>query len=209
MTVETYVAYLLTVAVFFATPPDTSQLLIISNSINHGLNRSTNTIAGDLLANAIQIAAAGLGLAAIVAASTYTFTVIKWLGVAYLVWTGVKILKSESTSFSSNDVSSKTSSWTLFRQGFFTSLSNPFAIVFFGALFPQFIEPDHSLPLQILILGGAYLIIDGLILVTWGWLGIRAANVLRRYSSRLVNRCCGLVMIFAAALLASKSASGF
>jgi threonine/homoserine/homoserine lactone efflux protein len=208
MTVENYIAYLFTVAAFFATPPDTSQLLIISNSINHGLNRSINTIAGDLLANAIQIAAAGLGLAAIVAASNHAFTIIKWLGVVYLVWTGIRIFRSESTGFSSSGVRPTTSSWTLFRQGFFTSLSNPFAIVFFGALFPQFIEPDHALPFQILILGGAYLIVDGLILVVWGWLGIRAANVLRRYSSRLVSRCCGLVMIIAAVLLASKSVSG-
>lgn len=209
MTVETYVAYLLAVAAFFATPPDTSQLLIISNSINHGLNRSINTIAGDLLANAIQIAAAGLGLAAIVAASNHAFTIIKWLGVAYLVWTGVRIFRSEAMDFSSSGVSPKTTSWTLFRQGFFTSLSNPFAIVFFGALFPQFIEPDHGLPFQIIILGGAYLVVDGLILVAWGWLGIRAANVLRQHSSRLVSRCCGLVMILAAVLLASKSVSGF
>ncbi|MFC0268841.1 LysE family translocator [Kushneria aurantia] len=208
MMLETYVAYLLVVAAFFVTPPSTSQLLIISNSISHGLDRSINTIAGDLFANAIQIAAAGLGLAAIVAASSHAFTIIKWLGVIYLVWTGIRVFRSESTGFGSSGVRTETSNWTLFRQGFFTSLSNPFAIIFFGALLPQFIASDRGLSLQILILGGTYLVVDGLTLVGWGWLGIRAANVLRRYSSRLVSRCCGLVMILAAALLASKSFAG-
>ena len=54
MTAETYLLYLGVLAVFFATPPDTSQLLIISNSLRHGLRRSLATLAGDLTANSLQ-----------------------------------------------------------------------------------------------------------------------------------------------------------
>ena len=64
MPMETYLIYLAAVAVFFATPPDTSQLLIISNSIRHGLRRSLWTVFGDLSANAIQMTGAAFGLAA-------------------------------------------------------------------------------------------------------------------------------------------------
>lgn len=58
MSWETYLLYLAAVAVFFATPPDTSQLLIISNSIRHGLKKSTLTIMGDLSANCLQMTTA-------------------------------------------------------------------------------------------------------------------------------------------------------
>ena len=70
MSIETYLSYLVVVLVFFATPPDTSQLLIISNSLRHGVKKSMATVAGDLSANTIQMTAAAFGLAAAISVST-------------------------------------------------------------------------------------------------------------------------------------------
>jgi len=203
MPMETYLIYLAAVAVFFATPPDTSQLLIISNSVRHGLRQSVFTIAGDLTANCLQMTGAAFGLAAIIATSASAFLWIKWLGVAYLLWIGVQLVLAKERA---GDVSANASgqSFRLFRQGFVTSMANPFAVVFFGALFPQFIDPGAPVLPQLLILGVTYLAVDGAILLLWGWLGIRAAAVLKRYSFGLVNKVCGALMIAAAGLLASK-----
>lgn len=203
MSPETYLIYLAAVAVFFATPPDTSQLLIISNSIRHGLRRSTLTIAGDLTANCLQMTAAAFGLAAVIATSADAFLWIKWLGVAYLVWIGMQLILSKNHA---DEVAATTSgaSFRLFRQGFVTSMANPFAVVFFGALFPQFIDPTLPVLPQLLILGATYIVVDGAILLLWGWLGIRAASALKRFSFGTINKICGGLMIAAAALLASK-----
>ena len=203
MAMETYLIYLAAVAVFFATPPDTSQLLIISNSVRHGLKRSAYTIAGDLTANSLQMTGAAFGLAAIIATSASAFVWIKWLGVAYLVWIGVQLILSKDQA---DDVAADESgqSFRLFRQCFVTSMANPFAVVFFGALYPQFIDPTMPVLPQLLILGVTYLVVDGVILLVWGWLGVRAATALRRFSFGLVNKICGTLMIGAAALLASK-----
>lgn len=203
MPMETYLIYLAAVAVFFATPPDTSQLLIISNSVRHGLKRSAFTIAGDLTANSLQMTGAAFGLAAIIATSASAFIWIKWLGVAYLVWVGVQLILSKEKA---DDVTANASgqSFRLFRQGFMTSMANPFAVVFFGALFPQFINPTMPVLPQLFILGITYLVVDGAILLLWGWLGVRAAMALKRFSFGLVNKVCGALMIGAAVLLASK-----
>lgn len=203
MPMEAYLIYLAAVAVFFATPPDTSQLLIISNSVRYGLRRSAFTIAGDLAANSLQMTAAAFGLAAIIATSATAFIWIKWLGVAYLVWIGLQLILSKDQG---DDVTANTSgqSFRLFRQGFVTSMANPFAVVFFGALFPQFIDPTAPVLPQLIILGVTYLVVDGAILLLWGWLGVRAATALKRFSFGLVNKLCGALMIAAAALLASK-----
>lgn len=203
MPMETYLIYLAAVAVFFATPPDTSQLLIISNSVRHGLRRSAYTIAGDLTANSLQMTGAAFGLAAIIATAANAFIWIKWLGVAYLVWIGVQLILSKDQP---GDVAADASgqSFRLFRQGFVTSMANPFAVVFFGALFPLFIDPTVPVLPQLFILGVTYLVVDGAILLVWGWLGIRAATALKRFSFGLVNKVCGTLMIGAAALLASK-----
>lgn len=203
MPLDTYLLYLAAVAVFFATPPDTSQLLIISNSIRHGLRRSIFTIAGDLSANAVQMTAAAFGLAAIIATSASAFLWIKWLGVAYLLWIGVQLFLNRDQT---QEVSAGTAGGALrlFRQGFVTSMANPFAVVFFGALFPQFIDPALPVLPQLLILGVTYIVVDGVILLLWGWFGVRAARALRRFSFVLINRVCGALMIAAAGLLASK-----
>lgn len=203
MAFETYLIYLAAVAVFFATPPDTSQLLIISNSVRYGLRKSAYTIAGDLSANCLQMTGAAFGLAAIIATSATAFSVIKWLGVAYLIYIGIQLFRSRDDV---NDVDANQSgqAFRLYRQGFVTSMANPFAVVFFGALFPQFIDPALAILPQLLILGVTYLIVDGAILLLWGWLGVRAASALKRHSFGLINKICGALMIAAAALLASK-----
>lgn len=203
MPLETYLYYLAAVAVFFATPPDTSQLLTISNSIRHGLRRSLFTVAGDLTANTVQMTAAAFGLAAIIAASATAFVWIKWLGVAYLIWIGLQLVLSKDGPRALSQGTTG-EAIRLFRQGFVTSMANPFAVVFFGALFPQFIDPALPVMPQLVILGATYLVVDGLILIAWGWLGIRATQAMKGLSFTWIKRICGGLMIAAAALLATK-----
>lgn len=203
MALETYLLYLAAVAVFFASPPDTSQLLVISNSIRHGLGRSSFTIMGDLSANCLQMTVAAFGLAAVIASSAAAFTWIKWLGVAYLAWIGLRLILARDQR-PETEAGTARASRRLFRQGFITSMANPFAVVFFGALFPQFIDPALPILPQLLILGLTYLVVDGAILYLWGWLALRAAGTLKRRSFGLVNKLCGGLMIAAAALLATR-----
>ncbi|MYE01005.1 MAG: LysE family translocator [Alphaproteobacteria bacterium] len=203
MSVETYLLYLAALGVFFATPPDTSQLLVLANSARHGLRKSGWTIAGDLTANVLQMTAAAFGIAGVIAASAEAFQVVKWLGVAYLAWIGLRLLLSRSRGAATPDPKAG-SSIALFRQAFITSSANPFAVMFFAALFPQFINPGASTLPQLAVLGGTYLLVDGVILLAWGWLGARAAAWIRTRDFGLVNRICGALMLGAATLLAAK-----
>lgn len=202
MTWEVYLLYLGVVAAFFATPPDTSQLLIISNTLRHGLRRSMATVAGDLSANTLQMTAAAFGLTAVIAASADALTWVKWAGVAYLCWIGVKLMLSRPQTAEMRAAAGGPGK--LFRQGFLTSASNPYAVVFFGALFPQFIDPAGDVWLQLLILGATYLAVDGVILVLWGWTAARTLGRVKRLTGVWINRVSGALMIGAAALLANK-----
>ena len=203
MTIETYLLYLAALAVFFATPPDTSQLLIIANSARHGLKKSGWTIAGDLTANVLQMSAAAFGIAAVIAASATAFQAVKWLGVAYLAWIGLRLIFSRPRD-SEAAAADAGSPMRLFRQGFITSSANPFAVMFFAALFPQFIDTTTPTLPQLAILGGTYLLVDGILLLAWGWLAERAAARIRTHALDLVNRICGSLMLGAALFLAGK-----
>lgn len=202
MTLETYLIYLLALAAFFATPPDTSQLLVMSNSLRHGLRASIATVAGDLTANSLQMTAAAFGLTAIIAVSAGALSVVKWIGVTYLVWIGISLLITKSKDLSKSK--QPAAKGKLFRQGFLTSSANPYAVVFFGALFPQFIDPTIAIWPQLLILGSTYLVVDGLILVAWGWVAERTLGKIRSLTGVWINRISGCLMIAAAALLGSR-----
>ena len=76
--------------------------------------------------------------------------------------------------------------------------------MFFAALFPQFIDPEASTLLQLAILGGTCLLLDGIILLAWGWLAVTASARIRTHGFGLVDRICGTLMLGAAVLLAAK-----
>ena len=97
MSIDVWIVYVLTVLALMSTPGP-SQLLMLSNSGVHGLRKSLFTAAGGLSANALQMLAAGLGLAALIAASANALSVIKWAGVAYLIWLGVRMIRKASSA---------------------------------------------------------------------------------------------------------------
>ena len=203
MSWETYMAYLAVVAVFFATPPGPSQLLMIANSLTHGLRRSVATVAGDLSANALQMTAAAFGLAAAIAQSAALLSAIKWAGVAYLIWLGIGKLLSRRAPHGA-DAAARGRPALLYRQGFLTSAANPKAVIFFAALFPQFIDPAHAVWPQLLILGATYLTVDGAILLAMGAAAERTGGGLRHWRGGAFERFSGALMIGAAVLLAGK-----
>jgi len=207
MTPEVYLVYLGVLAAFFATPPDTSQLLVMSNSLRHGVRRTCWTVAGDLSANVLQMTAAGLGLAAIVATSAAVLAWVKWAGVAYLCWLGLRLILATGDSRRPGGAALPRRR-ALFRQGFLTSSANPYAVVFFGALFPQFIDPAAALAPQLAVLGGTYLLVDGVILLVWGLVAEQALGRLRWLTGGWLNRISGGLMIAAAVLLGSRDISG-
>ena len=205
MAFDIWILYVAAVLVVMSTPGP-SQLLMLSNSANHGFSRSLATAAGDLSANALQMMAAGFGLAAILAASVNALTVIKWLGVAYLIWLGFRMIRNAGKSGSA--VSGQNGRMTLkalWFQGFLTSASNPKAVVFFAALFPQFIAADAPFAAQFLILSVTYLVLDGLFLSAYGYGASWIASRLRGSAKAWIERIGGGFIILAAVLLGFKS----
>ena len=93
MTFQTWTIYVATVLALMSTPGP-SQLLMLSNSARNGFKRGIATAFGDLTANSLQMLAAGLGLGAIIVSSAGSLRTIKWLGVAYLLYLGVKMIRN-------------------------------------------------------------------------------------------------------------------
>ncbi len=206
MSPEVWLLYIGTLLLFMSTPGP-SHLLMISVSMSNGFRRSLATAAGDLSANTIQILLTGFGLAAIVLSSRYGFAIVKWLGVAYLVWIGLKTILASFRGHDKTKNLPRASLTNLWLRGFITSAANPKAIVFFAALFPQFIDPRQPVFIQILILGATYIVVDGLFLATYGkgasWIAQKITGRLNNW----IERASGAGLIATALLLSLRSNS--
>jgi len=200
MSVQIWLGYLGFIILFMCTPGP-SHLLMISIGLKNGFPRSLATAAGDLSANFIQICLAAFGLAAVLVSSHNGFMLVKWLGVAYLAWMGIRtIIKSFNAQPQASGIE-RTSLKKLWFTGFITSAANPKAIVFFAALFPQFIQPTESLLPQIVILGGTYLIVDGLFLTFYGKTSSLVAQKLDNPGRVILDRLSGGGLVACAVML--------
>ncbi len=203
MNLTLWISFVGTVLVIGITPGP-SVLLATANSMNYGTKKTIGTILGDLSANALQIILSSLGLASIIISSGEIFSLIKWIGVAYLIYMGVMKIISKPTTGNFNKRNREKSSFKLYREGFLMSASNPKPIVFFAALFPLFIDQNLAFISQVMILGITYLVIDGICLLTY----VKFASRLKIYLENkekihLQNRIIGALLIFSGLMLST------
>ena len=123
---------------------------------------------GFLLLIAISLA----GFGTLLAASEQVFTLIKWIGAAYLVYLGVRVWRSSAPDFNRADRSTETPAsrpFRMFQQGFIVAISNPKGILFFAAFLPQFIAPDTANPLpQMLLLSAVFMLMTLVVFIGYG-----------------------------------------
>ena len=202
MDIELWLAYVTTVLILMSTPGP-SHLLMLSNSLGNGFRRSLSTAAGDLTANVVQMIIASLGVVGLIHSSQSFFTIIKWAGVCYLIFMGVTQFRKRFDP-SIAVLSRVRSLRSLYWQGFMTSAANPKAIIFFAALFPQFVNPATANGKQFLILGVTYLVIDACFLMTYGGFASWIESRFRHHVGRHLNQISGALLVVAAMLLGLK-----
>ena len=187
-----------------AFTPGPSVLLATANSIKYGAGKTTGTILGDLSANLIQMALASAGLASIVVSSGELFQAIKWVGVGYLIYMGIKKIVSKPQIEIKNRRTEQRSFWNLYAEGFLMSAANPKAIVFFAALFPLFITKEYPFFTQILILAFTFLMIDGISLFIYTQFARRLKTYLENSKKvHLQNKIVGALLIISGLLLST------
>ena len=205
MALDNWVLFIIAVLALMSTPGP-SQLLMLSNSATYGLKNSVATIAGDLSANLLQMIIATAGIGLLIASFDNILIYIKWIGVIYLVWNALKLILSKKQNANNYKKSNNKKIYRkLFLQGFLTSASNPKAILFFAALFPQFISANGDIWIQFLILSITYISIDGIFLLFYGLAASKIAMMIKSNSSLIINKVGGSLMLVAAFLLGLKS----
>lgn len=155
--------------------PGPAVLLVISQGMRYGFAPSIRGALGILSGNAIYFVLSALGLGAILIASATLFLAIKWLGAAYLIYLGVKMLLTRGgvEERDTPAIAISRRAMQLFSQGLLTQLANPKALVFFTALLPQFVSASGNVFEQFLCLGVVSIAVEGPVLLAYGWLAER------------------------------------
>lgn len=186
-------------AALIAVPGPNIAVMMATGTV-HGSRAALTVVAGTTIAQAAQIALVVLGLAAFLAAFSWGFTLIKWAGIAYLVWLGVSALRTPVEEHAAQPMTGQ-----LLLRGAATALANPKTMIFHAAFLPLFVDPGRAAASQLMVLAGVFLLI-ALVLDSAYALGAGALSKLfssNRFKS-FANRLSGSVMLMAAAWLALR-----
>ena len=207
MTLQTWWLYVTAVFLISATPGP-NMLHVMVQSIHHGARRSVASMAGLMTANLVCLLASAAGLGALLKASPMLFDVLRYAGVGYLVWLGIKAWRAPVGGGDANaEKPAPPSLFAMFGAGVGTGFSNPKLIIFAAALFPQFVNTTAPIAPQLAILIASFAVIEAFWFSMYA-LGGRSLSAWLAPANRqrLFNRATGTIFIaFGAALLGSRA----
>jgi homoserine/homoserine lactone efflux protein len=203
MALDHWLAFVAASAVLLAIPGPTV-LLVISYALGHGRRSASSTVAGVALGDFTAMTASMLGLGALLATSAALFTVLKWVGAAYLVYLGIKLWCAPVAEAAVDAAAPIARPGRIFLHAYAVTALNPKSIVFFIAFLPQFLDGARAVLPQLVIFEASFLALATLNALTYALLASAARRTIREPRvQRAVNRTGGTLLIGAGALAAA------
>ena len=201
MNLELYLAFVLATTVLIIIPgPNVA--LIVAHSVSFGARRGLVTVAGTQCAQAIQVTVTAIGMTSLMLLLSQWFEWLRWIGVAYLLYLGIRQWRSSFERAANPEVTAG-SARPLFWQGFLVAMTNPKTLFFYAAFFPQFVDPHLPFAGQMVLLCLTYLaiatVLDGGYAIAAGRARAWFGNARRM---RWQNRISGSLLIGAGVGLA-------
>ena len=188
-----------------AITPGPTMLLALSNGIVAGRRVAAYGILGATAANLILIGLVAFGLGVILAASETLFNALRYFGVAYLCWLGIKLWRAKTADMEQAALVAQKRELTprrAFVRSFSVALSNPKGLLFFSAFLPQFVDPAHAQVPQYAELALLFVTQDAVIMFSYATAGTKAVRYLTARGLLVINRACAAAMFGLAAVLA-------
>lgn len=202
MSTDIWLAFLLA-SILISVSPGAGAVNTMGNGMRYGVRSSLPSIAGLQLGYGIQIILVGVGLGALLASSNLAFSLVKWVGVGYLLWLGYSKWTQPPLAFEDSGHRHEPAG-RRFWQAALVNLTNPKATVFLVALFPQFVDVHAAHYLQFSIMGSTLILVDIGVMIGYATLASQLARWMRsEHHQRLQNRIFGALFVGAATLMAT------
>jgi homoserine/homoserine lactone efflux protein len=192
MSLDLYLAFVAASAILILIPgPNVA--LIVANSVAHGTQFGLLTVAGTSSAVVVHLALTVLGATAILSFLAASFDWLRWVGVAYLLWLGVRAWRAPAVDLAGTEAQAR-SVKLIYGRGFLVGLTNPKTLLFYGAFLPQFITPGPTVADQLLLLAVTFLVVATVLDGVWAILAGRLRGLLTTHV-RLRNRLTGGLLV--------------
>ena len=190
----------LQIILFMFITPGTPRIVIISYSMNYGVQKCIWTALGDVTANTIQAILVIFFLGSFFVDNPNFLNTFKWIGIVYLLYLAYDIYNSRPKEINSNNNSSK-SIFSFFKDGFLVAGLSPKAWMFFPLIFPQFIDFNSNYIVQFLILTTTYVVLDFLSLIAYAVLA-KKLIVWIKANPKVINTISACVLLIIAIIIA-------
>ena len=189
----------LQIIIFLFITPGTPRIVIISYSMNYGVQKCIWTALGDITANFIQASLVIFVLGNYFSENPNFLYILKWIGVAYLIYLAYDVYKSTPKDVNSKIVTSK-SFFSFFKDGFLVAGTSPKAWLFFPLIFPQFIDFNSNYVVQFFILITTYIVLDFLSLVGYALLAQKLISWIKT-NPKTINTISASVLVLIALII--------
>jgi homoserine/homoserine lactone efflux protein len=189
----------LQIILFLFITPGTPRIVIISYSMNYGVQKCVWTALGDITANFIQAALVIFVIGSFFSDNPNFLNIFKWVGVTYILYLAYDLYNSKPKDISSDNITSK-SIFSFFRDGFLVAGTSPKAWMFFPLIFPQFIDFNSNYIVQFFILITTYVVLDFLSLIAYAVLA-RKLIVWIKANPKVINTISACVLVIIAGII--------
>ena len=193
----------LQIAFFLTITPGTPRVVIVTYAINYGLKRSVITAVGDVSANTLQMILVTFGVGVLVSAYPNILNYLRWIGVLYLLFIAFDLVRYSKNLDFDKSLSTK-SNLSLFRDGFLVAFLSPKAWVFFGAIFPQFLNLEGDFIIQLIILIVSWIILDFSTLMLYGFTA-QKITIWLKANPKTINTISACALIIIAIIIAATN----
>ncbi len=189
----------LQIILFLFITPGPPRIVIVSYSMNYGVQKCVWTALGDITANIIQATLVIFVIGSFISENPNFLNFFKWIGVAYILYLAFDIYNSRPKEITTNKDSSK-SFFSFFKDGFLVAGTSPKAWMFFPLIFPQFIDFNGNYLIQFLILITTYVVLDFLSLIGYALLAQKLINWINT-KPRTINTISASVLVIIAVII--------
>ncbi len=189
----------LQIIIFLFITPGTPRIVIISYSMNYGVQKCIWTALGDITANLIQATLVIFVLGSFFSDNPNFLNILKWIGVIFLLYLAYDVYKTSPKGMNSKIISSK-SFFSFFKDGFLVAGTSPKAWLFFPLIFPQFIDFNSNYVIQFFILITTYVVLDFFSLIGYALLAQKLINWIKA-NPKTINTISASVLVLIALII--------
>ena len=189
------------IILFLFITPGLPRVVIVSHTLNYGLNRSVWTALGDISANIIQGILVVFIIGSFLSNNPQVLSYLKWAGILYIVYLAYDTFTAKISSVNSKSQSTK-SIFSFYKDGFMVAGLSPKAIIFFGTIFSSFINYESNIISQFLILMITYVVLDFITLMIYGFAAERISVWLKN-KPKVLNTISACVLLIIAIYVAA------